>query len=202
MMAGWHRVFEGIARDNNKNDVNFVNNFDTFGFRNYVEESVTNYFLINFGMILLIFLFILIVYGIIKILTWRQQANYDYLDDYYKQNRDVNVIRKRPERSCMSKILSCFEFKILLTMILMFTVELTVYTIYDIIKPKFDDVLFGCSFIIALIFFIIIVFLIIFDFMYPFANNNYLLESTNYSRFGFIFRGFKLQNILKNFQGI
>ena len=81
----------------------------------------------------------------------------------------------------------------------MFTVEITVYSMYDIIKPKFDDSLFGFSFVVALFFFAIIFFLIVFDFLYPCANNNYLLQSTNYSRFGFIFRGFKLSNILKNF---
>ena len=71
MIAGWHRVFEDTARDNNRNDIDFVNNYDTFGFRNYVEESVTNYFVINFGLVLLVILFVFIVYVIIRLLAWK-----------------------------------------------------------------------------------------------------------------------------------
>lgn len=214
--TGWHNIFTSAARKNHGNDDDFAKYLLKNTHRRFYEENLVTHFVLSFGFVLLIQLIIIFVYGLVKALvitskkrrmsTPQNQEN-EHLTNGVQENGakpDAYVPNTKHMLSkfMQSSILSEFEWMLIATVFLIFTVEVTLYAVYNFYGPSFKHSLFTFSFILAIIWTIIILVLLLHVLTYPFKPNVALLKSDNNAINGFIHEGLRLTILRKNFQGI
>lgn len=214
--TGWHDIFNKAAKDNHGGSSEFDDNFFKNVHRRFFEEGVLTHFVLTFGFVLLIQAIMLFIYMLIKaasiamlkrkttqpVKTTSQHKRDPAFADNYLVSAPSSSETQPFMKSMILTFVYEFEWMILITVCLMFTVEVTLFAVYNYYGASFSHSLFTFSFIWAIIWGIITLALIAYVLVYPFKTNIDLLKTENYKKNGFIYEGLTLQGIRKNFQGI
>ena len=208
--TGWHDIFNKAAKDNN-DQARFREKLVKNTHRRFYEEEVSTHFVLSYGFPLLLTLFGLTLYGVIKALVYfgsKKKLNKNEIGN--SRNRgDIHIstqVVTTPSQSSiesgyMGTLLNHFEWKLLVTLFLIFIVEVTAFICYNFYGPSFAFGVYTFSFIFAIIWAIIIVALVIYVFIYPFGLNKVTMDELD-GRNHFIYEGLRLIGLRKNFQGI
>ena len=199
LTTGWHDIFSRAARNNHGGNDGFDADYKKLVHRRFYEEDLVTHFALSFGFVLFIQALVVSLYALIKVLSIIAEKQ---RQTEPKTQSVANSTKVRPLwKSIATNLIDEFEWMILSTIFLMFTVEITVYAVYNLYGPSFNHPLFTFSFILAIIVLAITLALFFHVFYYPFKNNTNLLMTNDYKRNGFIFEGLRLQIFRKNFQG-
>ena len=202
LFISWHKIFKNRTRSDFEGSV-----FEKYYFYNekqkFFEAEIYNNFVTNFSFILLIQLFVLFVYVIIKLIFFIQNKKEIKNENLQNENIKNNILNKKKE-TIITKILKNFEWKIITTLFLLFIIEATIFIIYSFFQNKVNHGYFIFNLIFSIIYLIIIIILLAKIFIVPikYIKNNLLPLNKNNSNFHFIWSGLNLQNIKKFFQGI
>ena len=190
VLINWHSIFDNSAYESNKGDPNYQSEFFATRRDERVERWATededSHFLFNFALIILIQVFVLLVYIVLKVIS------------IVTKPKDL----QREPSFVTTRVLPWFEYRILFTLFLIFTVECFVFIFLNWYRWSNEYGVFIFSLLLAIVYFIIMVALIGLTFVYAIPQEYKLLEQGYNSRWGFIYEALRLQTLRRIFQGV
>ena len=197
LFISWHKVFKNRTKDDFGGRKVFDENYFYEEKEKFYEAEIYNNFVTNFSFILLVQLFVLFVYLVFKLISILKKKNKENLEN------DENLERKT-KKNWISRILSIFEWKIIITLFLLFIIESTIFIIYSFFQNKFNHSFFIFNLIFSIIYLLLTMFLLIKVFLIPmkYIKNDIFPLGEKISNFEFIWAGLKIGTLSKFFQGI
>lgn len=198
--TGWHRVFYETAYRNSGGYDYFDSRWAYYGYYRYVEEGALTHFVINYGIIFLIQGFVLLLFILAVIITSTKRP---YRSRIMPNATGFSWGGYLGSLDWKAWLIRQFIYKIIVTVFLIFVVETTTFSFYNIIRPSFTHGLFTFSFVFAVIWFILTIILILLVLSWGAKSPEWMFLEENDMRYGFVWHGLDLRSFLRRiFQGI
>lgn len=197
--TNFHQIFNQAAINNgdvNDSRENDVYQLSFWGFRN---NKLTNSFVLNFGLILLIQLIVLLIYLVFKIihLIRTQRLRVQNAQTLSKNSRwYFNVETNQGSKS----VIFLFEFKILLTVFAIFMIEMTVFVLNNFMTGQNSNSFWRFSLAFSIIYFVFILALLVLMFFIAYSYPN--AGEWTVRRLSFLIKGLKQDLIRRLFHPI
>ena len=183
----WHDVFTGLAKDQLGDNPDFIDHLILKIHRRFYERDISTAFLLSFAFILVFQGGVYVIFILLRVCYRKKNIAFD------------NLIPQK--RSFFTKLIEAFQFKLLVSVFMIFVVEMTVFACYNVYGWNTDHILFVLSFMLSCLYLLIALCLIIFITVYVSKSSRILNRESNLANWGFIHEGLKLKMIQKFFQG-
>lgn len=200
-VVNWHRrVFDGRAWGNHNTDIDFRNNWLNYENRRYYEEKVYNHFTIQFGFVLLLQLFFLFFFLIVKLVYGMMAKKMN--PTTFNQLTVAQKQKATKSHGFWRRINDLFDQRFLYSVWMFFIVEAVAFIIYNFKRESWHMVtsLFKWSLALAIIYFIVYIALLVWNFLVGSKGDAQRDASTFNRRWGFIYEGLERGFLQRIFQ--
>ena len=196
----WHNLFKNSIYHSFDESSNFVENWYKNIFEEFHREHIHYNFVISFGFVLLLQLFIMFL-SLVVYLIYDSKKKLIKSKIYNDFSEEIKITKEN-SFSIWTIIKNHFFYKFIFSIFMMFIIETIVFCLYNFSAKKncFEHSFFIFSFIVAIVWLLILCILFVYTAIYPFKNKKLLLESNFYNKYGFIYKGLELTNYKKQFQ--